>query len=1680
MERPTARRPKKKKQPLSPPPPRDPAFRLFDESVADDAAADTGRDPAFRLFDESVDTPTTPPRDPAFRLFDESVDDDDAAPTVEPRDPAFLLFDTDNESASDVDAMDIDVPHGTKRSYEHLMDAAMDALSVEPVASEEDDDDDNPTPPTKRARTDTTAAAGTVSSSPRVAVARTLTAGAEFSHGMVQLAPLQRALARQTTAIPRHVMATRPSQNAHTLASPTVRPLGALLAEYGTWRNAAQPLEALRQQYAVDAFARTELIRVDPSATAAQRQAANVMSATTPAQLASALAGPPVVPSLETPHLLSVKKTKQPRSVRLVDPALGPIFATTTAAPDAASYAAATADTGNLRPPKKVVTQYHFRHENRASRLAYYETDDAEPDPHLPFGLPPRAYPSYAGFAAKRAAFAHRRERLRDQTEATARVEIEELSREYADAYRRPCSAFPRDERRVECSNGEDCQVIAFARRSEGKAHMGYCPPVFFTPSVEQEMRVAMQGDHHAEWMAAHHGPCIECTLYNWTTRVLMAGLSRKPPQHPINTFCVPVGPGQYGRDVLLPPVIENVRTGIEFHVPVWDDAYREFEQLPDKSYVLREVNVDFHRSLSQMDACLGVRKSRPLANVHGRRHATSLPMVGVLSDAPAASLTPSAGSSEVNNNSPVLLLWKRYAQSLSMPMLSDRTLDPSMLTGLPKATSAASSRVPAIWLRHQVLHPDYASLSSSSPPRLSDAARRGFTRHCPLHRVAEYAQWFQTPVAALETTFATLAAGALGVFEHSLLFVTRWVPTAPLLVTPLTIYMRADPVANARLARPPGWTPETAFTGTWIVYSTIMWRIAVAHLLVAALRPWKSEPNAPFHKRRFVYRAHLYVSTHLDVLTCFDAVVGRETGDGGDDDDAGCDRWFLRVPDDDDDNKSGGEARFAAVYPQATRVVCGEELPDLTPMFYGINQFHDLSGKKQRGSLFYTLAQIFIKTNPHVCQMRGANTITDAAMKQYPAVQHLISLVMRCSLLGNFEASDGRPSLYASIKINGAFAPASAFVPRAAVNAAADAAHAVAIRQWVRGHPMLVLSLLREYTLYSTEASGVIDHVRGQTRKWLMFKAVVRFGNTQVRRAVNTMLVTTGRVDWDVLERRENDTTSKGEVVKWHEKEKDHNTKLFKDSDLAIMLKKMTQIGKPLTDAERANVSKKMKTVGKPMTDEESASVLDWMHADGRLEAVHVAAWSAALTASEPFEDGTLRPAIVTGVLKLLGMSMPSYAMLRTWLHASVTYHTSDDNFSSVAQFIYDTDVRDFMLLKLYLRLVDHYNDDVLGFTSVNQMRTQLVAQRRSLGVPAHTSTPPTLGLTYFCEGCGKWAHSIVRPSREYQGMPHQTDRHRSRLRAATTTTTTTPAIPAVGGGAVKRGNKRKKPPPPRPWPSRAFHLTDGRVGCMRSVAFDPLTGRLHCVRASTVESSTVTATAAAAVPHVTGASDEDDADVDEDDDMDIDAEDDDDDDDASESTSDSDDDDDDDDDEDDDEGTAVSTSGRNNSKKIDPTGALTRTLMSLFNCREPLMAVDLSGCCKRQRKHLYQRCCYCGRPCEVIAANMTNSGLSCGEHAFPDEYPEWHSIWRHLQLPAKPVQPHQGLLPRSCYACGHYDREGTVEQWAYDETCRLVCLTLCRYHATLARPALPQVSHGERPAPVRLTRLLPLLRST
>jgi hypothetical protein len=440
---------------------------------------------------------------------------------------------------------------------------------------------------------------------------------------------------------------------------------------------------------------------------------------------------------------------------------------------------------------------------------------------------------------------------------------------------------------------------------------------------------------------------------------------------------------------------------------------------------------------------------------------------------------------------------------------------------------------------------------------------------------------------------------------------------------------------------------------------------------------------------------SRLFRATHLDLLTA-GAAAGVVT-----------DAWFLGTG---EEVLVAEGARLARFYPQATRVVCADELADGTTLFQTHNPWYDTDSSKSNMSLLHALVHAFIKLLNEVCQKRRFDAILLRGMDAYPAVARYIVLILHCVLLGTLPGARDPLPLAAAMRVTATFA-----------TLARPAGYARLVT-WIRAHPMLTMALLREYYMTLIEADGVLDTVRSQLLPWQRFKALARHANGECRRTL--VAAGDGPLDWAAMEhRRGRAGTSFGTIGFWHECLKEHFVKLRKGSEIELLLKKLK------------NVEAKLSF--------DAPSIYAWMRAHGRLEALHTIAWHAAMALAAP---GPARTFVMTRWLKALGMTAAGFDAVREWIHGYFDYNVKDNSFCAIARAMHARAPTDFVLLKTYLRCVLYYMNDVLLIDPLPHARAKVQALRTNMAVEPWSSTPDAMG--YLCEGCLEWANVVVLPS--------------------------------------------------------------------------------------------------------------------------------------------------------------------------------------------------------------------------------------------------------------------------------------------------------------------------------------------
>jgi hypothetical protein len=137
-------------------------------------------------------------------------------------------------------------------------------------------------------------------------------------------------------------------------------------------------------------------------------------------------------------------------------------------------------------------------------------------------------------------------------------------------------------------------------------------------------------------------------------------------------------------------------------------------------------------------------------------------------------------------------------------------------------------------------------------------------------------------------------------------------------------------------------------------------------------------------------------------------------------------------------------------------------------------------------------------------------------------------------------------------------------------------------------------------------------------------------------------------------------------------------------------------------------------------------------------------------------------------------------------------------------------------------------------------------------------------------------------------------------------------------------------------------------------------------------------------------------------------------------------------------------------------------------YSCRKPLVEIDMVGCWFRLAQRIYGLCVYCGRLTDVLNVNMTNLGLSCGQHALASEYPDYHRLWLSLgrtrQTVIETLTLHNRNLYRRtrphCAACDAPNAEREID--VYDFHRRRFRIALCSTHVKRLGALIPVQNAG------------------
>ena len=1359
---------------------------------------------------------------------------------------------------------------------------------------------------------------------------------------------------------------------------------------------------------------------------------------------------------------------------RLIAPAVGVLGS------GPAAVAAALVERGLATPDEmrrlglnaieRVATLSRLDQTRRALRFFADELADEENerDAVLPERAPPGTYPLMRAMEERYGAqYARRADIAENGGGAMPLRSMETITRAYLFRFRLPPNAAL-DALRP-CCNDERCLFFQFAC-AHNRPTSAYVGVEFLLPT-----ELAAWNERRARGLTVNEEndgarrPCIDCLLYEWTDCVHDTLQLRSTPQEPLNTFVVPAG--NYARDYLIPNEITGQRTGIVGYVPAYSTHTRQLEPLegnpaagadaaslarlfPQGFLFVNEVGQHFHVSLGQANACLGAPKSRPLAGSSGRRFATDAPRSVFL---PRRSLELLAGNASA---------WLRFVRDCHTGVLADRywlaDLEQEERGGADsRRFRETDDRLPVAWLRRALVLP--------LPSPSTTTTRRPATVSCPADTAALLVRLLGIPSSsssssdeALATALSELADAVFCSFERG---VSRWLRLIrtgdPVAVLPLVALYGRSPAVRTRLVRDEALglpaprlvhaalqqhPPDLAAIAeavraaaleqedtSFVLWSVAMFRCGGALLFEHALHwPGGGDANAAVA----AYKLRLFRDTHLDLLT--------HCVEGGRYDDA---HLLAAAPIDEarERQKRPRTPRpalpwLALLYPQANRVCCAEELPDLVPALPLSNPHYDTGNKKAQETVVQAIVHPYIcKVMNQACQRRQFGEILKRNEARFPVVGRLTRLIVRCVALGNLPHGVIHPlPLAARVRVNAALGPAAGGEER--------------FRTWAYEHRLTVLFALREFYFYTAESNGLMDALLGHSTKWPRFKVIVRVANGDWRQEVARQTAADGgsgfwrAVDWDVWERRVARARGAplvlGRMIHYHDQSLSTFVKLRKGRFEEVLLKKMTAVEQSLAL--------------------DTPAALAWLRADRRMDYLHLVAWVAARRSHAPFAARRDRLLFRSRPLLALGLTRAGLAMLRDWLLAYHEYEMHDNAFKEKIVALARNDWRDYVLLKTFLRLFAHYRASChgggLSFLPIEHARAQVCALRASLAIEPWTATPPLLGVVYYCEGCMTLANTAVKPTVTMHGTADAAE------------------VPHLPMAAVRfTGDLLEQ---------LAFqsNASDGQCAGLRAAFYHPIDGHLYCRRSQRTRRDGLAQDAGAGNTGAIGEEDEEAVGGNLDD--------------LDDEEGEEDDDDGDDNDADDADAASGDTVGelverdvrevaalvdgmtlaeqspfewaRRHAGNLVPTAAaapaaaaanttvrqdISRLALRDFRCGR-LLKVDLVGAVMPLQQKLYALCVYCGRTCEMLNVNMTSRGLSCGLHSLPAEYPAYHRIWASHGQPRELLQQagRAMLAPERlaqirppCIACSS---PASRHAYGYDMRLRRFRAPVCLYH--------------------------------
>ncbi len=1469
---------------------------------------------------------------------------------------------------------------------------------------------------------------------------------------------------------PRKVFPPRARQNASTLAIPGLgtHALVELLGHNGHW-DAFAPFGALRVA-APEVFTDALAIRT-------QHNTTTTATLTAPSKTTTA-------------HETATVSTPV-RDVRYVTSNLGSIAANPTATAQAfeefnSNVPSMPAMTANVHPSAAVRSSALYTMDWARRKLAYFANDSLLPSSQEPYGMTPDKYPPMRLLKQKYQPRMDEYDALMaDSSERYPRVIVEIATK----AQRRAACRRPKNGRR-ECVNmyGCECYVLAMQQGRKDDAYVGR---EFLLQSGESKWH-----DNRAKGLPINEvndgpvGRCLHCLDKYYTERVYDNMQYKVPIIEPFNIYQVMCVVGEYAPEYMLKRKNNGIPTGVEGNVPRYLTTKRHYETITlsdgQTEVCLVEVGMDFQSSLSKANTCIGAFKSDPFAGTQRFVKPTNKHVFLL-----RRPLEEAAGNAHlwvrfVRNSHMPMIVDRHMLMALESDNCIFAVAPPTTVghSGMVEEREY-NSRVPVAWLRLNLVHfgkspiqkntnNDEMDIETPYPflrrlPNLTisarlDGCRENIVRHMTPNTIHHLQELMSVSSVDELLVFLTLMLDmTFSSYERS---VSMWIEAvrgndkqlAHLALFPLALMFWPqenaphDKWSMLRKEIVSMWFPDaiqnvrkqhryTNTTSIYALYQAIMQDekqtfvlIAVAlwrYMVAVFLEHYVEWPGNAKWKIEMAYQLCLFRSSHLDMLT--HASRFRRFDD---------EHWFTNAPNKPLLKTENGVSPIlqvlpwlAVMYPQASRIICGEELADLALAIIASSPWYDTGNKKALETIFQILIHIFIcKMLNQSCQRRGFYAILDRGSKKCAPIEKLLDNIILCMMLGNVRGEVDPVPLVTAIRIRAMFAPHATFMETSSLK-----------KFMAQKHLTLRSLLIGFYVGYTIECEPTMRRILYGSKKFVRYVTFIRHANAMWRREFTQQTAEKGMnapINWDNIEyvtiKKRNPKTGNisyfrsGHMMTIHERTLNVFTKLKKGRFEEILLKKMTAIEETL-NIDNAEMTKRM-------------------HENGRIDAIILVSWVQAKRSGSP--SSSLRDIITfqTFWFKYFGMSEIGLDWLREWQFRYHEYDTRDDNLKKKTKMLYDHCPLDYVILKTFCRLFDYYRTNQVFFLPEHETRLQIQALRSALGIESKSAPPPLLGKGYFCEGCLTWADSICTVHPVLTGDLRATREALNNL--------------IKGETEVPSGSNLAE--------QLAFgtNANDGQVVGLRAAFVNPMDTHLYCRRGrSALLRASETKKETLATTPVLGFEDDDDVDDAADDDahagrsdaiQDPYAQ-------LAETV--------------DNQNWAIQHGARLAAmmQPVIPPPPVTkkqekkkkgkkRTVKDIsrvvligtrYSCKNKLMIRDLVGAHWRVRNRSYGLCWVCGIKIEVHDTNGGHNGTDCGKHIRIAEYPDYHRRWLALGIPRSlaestlnPVRLNLG----PCIACRTQEAVRTIN--VHDFMMKRTRFPLCQYHVNCCRPLIPHAN--------------------